>query len=70
MKQERIKQNFIEDKIRRYGVNAEKLARSLISNRGIRNINDHGFEEMLKGKPLDPTERTFEDFQQRERNKV
>ena len=67
MKKEQIKQNFVEDKIRKFGVAAESLARSLISNSGIVMLNDEDFQTRLRGRPVPPNGRTYEDYRQRNR---
>ena len=58
---------FIEDKIRKYGVGAENLAKSLISEYGINDITDTEFEQRLKGRPINPKE-SYEGFKITERD--
>ena len=66
-RKEYIKQNFIENKIRKHGVTAENLALSLVTNNGINKISDEEFERRLRGQPIPPYNRTFEDYQRRSR---
>ena len=66
---EKIKQEFVERKIRQFGVGAERLARSYISYRGIQPVSDETFSRLLRGQPVPPNERNFEDYQLRNRNR-
>ena len=51
---ENIKQEFIENKIKRFGIGAEQVSKSLITDDGIQYISDEQFEDLLK----EPTVRT------------
>ena len=64
---EYIKQSFVENKIRRHGVAAENLALSLVTNNGINKISEEEFGRRLRGQPVPPYNRTFEDYQLRNR---
>ena len=66
-RKDQIKQNFVEGKIRKFGVAAESLALSLVSPRGITFIDDNEFQRRLKGQPIQPNGRTYEDYRQRSR---
>ena len=66
-RKETLKQQFVEGKIRKHGVTAERLALSLVTNQGIRKISDEEFERRLRGQPLPPEDRTYEDYRQRNR---
>ena len=52
----------MENKIRKYGVGAEHLARDMISQWGIRDVTDAQFEQMLKGKPMTHRESNYENY--------
>ena len=69
LNKEKIKQDYIEKKIRQYGIGAERLARSLVSDKGIQPMTDESFSRMLKGQPIPPEGRNYEDYQQRNRTR-
>ena len=65
---DKAKQQFVENKIRIFGVNSERAALSLVNDQGINRITNTEFEALLNGKPLPPHGKNYEDYKQRARH--
>ena len=61
-RKETIIQGFVEDKVRKFGIGAKPLAKSLTSEEGIQNMSDVEFERALRGRQQKYNEKSYENY--------